>query len=490
MKRLSFIFVLAFVISNAIAQEKPITAFLNTTTFNVPEVSPFVENSIAFDPYSVTYTEFEKGKFKATVEITTIFKSNDTIRAFSKIALDSPVVTDTSLPKQAFMNQQRFTLHSGNYEMDINVTDINATEPKNFSTSQKLNIYYNDELPSMSDILLVDTYTKAATPSECTKSGYDFVPRISSFYPDNASSLLFYAELYNSTKLYADGKYILNYHISSAETLEEMKGLSFTQRIDVAPVNVVLKNIDISKLPSGNYYLVVEMRDRTNSIITSNSIFFQRSNTVLDYQLEEYRRLDDGEFANMPLNLDTVREYVRCLGPLMSDSERSYTKNLLRGDDSLAMRQFVYNFWLHRNPSDPQKAWNEYYAQVKRVNASFSTRRKKGYDTDRGYIYLKYGTPDKIVQEYNEPGAYPYEIWHYYEILNHHNKRFVFMSKDNATNEFSLIHSDMPGEIYNYRWQMEIYSRNYGEDYNNNIDQTENPDAFGTRAGDLYNNPR
>ena len=490
MKKLFLVSVMALFWLAAVSQEKSVTAFLATTTFNVPEVSPFVENAIAFDPTSVTYSEFEKGKFKATVEVTTIFRSNDTIRAFSKIALDSPIVTDSTADKAAFINQQRFILPSGSYDMEISVNDLNAHEQKSFTTTQKVVINYNDELPAMSDILLVDTYTKATTQSECTKSGFDFIPRVYSFYPDNTSSIVFYTELYNSNKLYADGKYILNYHISSAETFEEIKNQTYTQKIDVASVNPVLRTMDISKLPSGNYYLVVEMRDRTNSIITSNSIFFQRSNLALDYQLAELQHLDNADFDNMTLSIDTLREYVRCLGPLMSDTERDYTKTLLRSDDSLSMRQFVYNFWLRRAPSDPQKAWDTYFAQVKRVNMSFSTRRKRGYDTDRGYIYLKYGTPDKIVQEYNEPGAYPYEIWHYYEVNNYHNKRFVFMSKDNSTNDFSLIHSDMPGEIYNYRWQLEIYSRNYGEDYNNNIDQTENPEAFGTRAGELYNNPR
>lgn len=490
MRKLFFISMLVMLMASAAAQEKPVTAYLTTTTFDAPTVSPYVENAIAFDPYSVTYAEVEKGKFMAKLEITTIFRSDDTIRAFSKIALDSPVITDTLAPRSAFINQQRFTLPSGRYDMEITIVDINATEPKNFTTTQRVIVNFNDEVPAMSDILLVDTYTKATVQSECTKSGYDFVPRVYSFYPDNTSKMVFYAELYNSDKMYANGKYIVNYHISSAETLEELKELSVLQKIDVAPVNVLLRSIDISKLPSGNYYLIVEMRDRTNSIIASNSIFFQRSNVAVDNQLIALQHLGDGDFANMTLNIDTLREYVSCLGPLMDDSERDYTKALLRGDDTLSMRQFVYNFWTRRAPSDPQKSWNEYLAQVKRVNMSFSTRRKKGYDTDRGFVYLKYGTPDKIVQEYNEPGAYPYEIWHYYEVAAYHNKRFVFMSKDDSTNDFRLIHSDMPGEIYNYRWQMEIYSRNYGEDYNNNIDQTENPEAFGTRAGDLYNNPR
>ena len=111
--------------------------------------------------------------------------------------------------------------------------------------------------------------------------------------------------------------------------------------------------------------------------------------------------------------------------------------------------------------------------------------------SDRGYVYLKYGTPDKICEEPYEPGAFPYEIWHYYQVGNQRNKRFVFMSRDMVTNDYELIHSDVVGEINNYRWQMMIYSRFYGSEYTGDIiDQTEVPSAWGTRAGDLYQNPR
>ena len=90
----------------------------------------------------------------------------------------------------------------------------------------------------------------------------------------------------------------------------------------------------------------------------------------------------------------------------------------------------------------------------------------------------------------NEPGAYPYEIWHYYEVANQHNKRFVFMSKDSAANDYQLIHSDVVGEINNPRWQLEIYSRIYGQGYDQGVDQTEYEKGWGSHAGDLYNNPR
>ena len=65
------------------------------------------------------------------------------------------------------------------------------------------------------------------------------------------------------------------------------------------------------------------------------------------------------------------------------------------------------------------------------------------------------------------------------------------MSQDMVTNDYVLIHSDLIGEVNNPRWQTMIYSRFYGQGYSSDvIDQTETPGAWGTHAGDLYNNPR
>ena len=154
------------------------------------------------------------------------------------------------------------------------------------------------------------------------------------------------------------------------------------------------------------------------------------------------------------------------------------------------MQQFLFNFWSKRSPMNPKQGFEEYLSAVRRVNMSFKTSSYPGYRTDRGYVFLKYGQPDKIMESPNEPGAYPYEIWHYYEVANQHNKRFVFMSKDSAANDYQLIHSDVVGEINNPRWQLEIYSRIYGQGYDQGVDQTEYEKGWGSHAGDLYNNPR
>ena len=475
------------------AQKKSIQSFLSSTTYNVPGGTPFIENAIAFDCSSVVYKQFEPGKFKATVEIQTIFKQGDKICNYSKIALDSPVTVDTTLILGAFVDQQRFSLPNGEYAMEIMVKDLNNPEQIPYTSTQTVEIDYPANVPAVSDILLVDSYSKAAKNSEFTKSGYDLIPRIYSFYLANAKNLVFYAELYNSDKYYPDGgQYLVNYYIESYESGVKMKEFNFVKRMEVSNANILLNTINIQGLPTGNYYLVVEMRDRNNELLASNSVFFQRYNPGCEINLADLGATNvNNTFAAEITNLDTLREYLRCLNPRCSESERDYVNNLIKTDDKETMQQFLYNFWNTRAPLNPKEAWQEYYAQVKRVNASYSTRTKKGYMTDRGYVYLRYGTPDKICEEPFEPGAYPYEIWHYYAVAGQRNKHCVFMSQDMVTNDYQLIHSDLIGEVNNPRWQMMIYSRFYGPEYTGDIiDQTDAPGAWGTRAGDLYNNPR
>ena len=494
MKKIVMLLVLCVLLPFALtAQKKSLQSFLSYTTYCVPGDKPFVENALAFDCSSVVYNQFEPGKYKATVEVQTIFKQGDKVCNYSKIALDSPIVTDTSKVSGAFIDEQRFSLENGEYAMEITIKDLNNPQQIPFKAEQTVVVDFPADQPAVSDILLVESFQKAKVNTTLTKSGYDLIPRVYSFYPQQADKLSFYAELYNSNKFYQDGgQYLVNYYVEAYETNVKMKDFNFIKRVDVGQVNILLNTFDIKDLPTGNYYLVVEMRDRSNNLLASNSVFFQRYNPGCEVSLQDLAATNIlNTFAANIDNLDTIREYIRCLNPRCTEAERDYSNNLVKTDDLKTMQQFFYNFWATRAPINPKDAWQEYYNQVKRVNASYSTKTKKGYMSDRGYVYLKYGTPDKICEEPFEPGAFPYEIWHYYEVGGQRNKHFVFVSKDMVTNDYDLIHSDIVGEVSNPRWQMVIYSRFRGPDYTGDIiDQTEVPDAWGTRAGDLYRNPR
>ena len=489
MKKLGiFLVALLFSVVSANAQTKRLNPYVTTMAYNLPGETPYVETALAFESKSVTYKEFQPGKFKATLEIVTVFRKGEET-TFSKVALDSPIVTDTTQLDGAFINQQRFALPNGVYEMELSVTDKGSNKSVNISFTVEVD--FPKDMPAVSDILLFDTYTKAEKPSECTKSGYDFLPRVFPFYSASADKLNFYAELYNSDRLYDEGKYMVTYYIETAESSSMMNEYYYTKRFDVAKANSLINSIDIKNLPSGNYYLVVEMRDRSNTLICSSSVFFQRSNPGVSYALNDLSGVNIANtFVSDIDNIDTLRKYIRYLEPISSESERDYAFSLVKTADKTTMQQYLYNFWATRSPMTPNDAFREYLAAVHRVNISFSNISTPGYRTDRGYVFLKYGVPDQIVDQVDEPGAYPYQIWHYYTIANQHNKKFVFMTKDRSTNDYQLIHSDVVGELSNYRWKLEVYSRIYGEHYDEGIDQTDYEEGWGKHAGDLYDNPR
>ncbi len=112
---------------------------------------------------------------------------------------------------------------------------------------------------------------------------------------------------------------------------------------------------------------------------------------------------------------------------------------------------------------------------------------KRGYETDRGVTYINYGLPNQITNRENEPSSYPYIIWHYYKHPKRTNAKYVFYNPDLITNDYQLLHSTVPGEINNYRWEYILQQRNTSQQ---NLDQQTGDDHWGGRASDYFNNPR
>lgn len=476
------------------AQEKKVlNSYISYATFNVTGENPYqyIETYITFDRESLVYVKNADGQYEAEINITLLLKQGEAIKNFGKYTVKSPVEIDTANINGFFMDAQRYILPNGTYTLEVTMEDVNNKTEKPFTIEDEVVVDFPDNF-CISSILGLESYAKSEKESACTKNGYDLIPMIMPYYPENMNKLTFYAEIYNAKKqLGEDEKYLLNTYISTFETNTKVNNFAYAKRMNAKDTEVIINSMDISGLPSGNYYLVLEARNRNNEVIGLNRFFFQRSNnnyqidpTALESINTEY------VFSGRIKDIDTIREYIRTLYAISSEVERQYAENLVKTDDIRTMQQFFYTFWSSRNQIDPEEQWNEYYKQVQRVNASFSTSTKKGYRSDRGIVFLKYGTPDRIVESYNEPGAYPYEIWHYYTLGNQRNKKFVFMTRDIVTNDFYQIHSDAVGELSNYRWSNEIYFRTYGTYYDYNVDGTVNPNSYGDKAVDYYNNPR
>ena len=459
-------------------------AYFTYCTFNSPDNGPYIETYLSVVGNSAIYKKTENNTFQSKTEITLIFKQGDEIKKFKKYNLLSPEISDSLAEKVNFMDQQRISLPNGKYEFEISIRDLNSEKPP-FKSTQILTLDYPTTKISISDIELVESLKKTTTKSIITKSGYDIIPYTSDFYPESFEKIAFYSEIYNTNKVLGnDEAFLISYFIETYENNKLVANYKRFSRETAKSVNILLASFSIENLPSGNYNLVIEVRNKKNDLLVNKKIFFQRSNPKVTPLLISDDYLNSFVAKMSKKELDNN---IECIEPISSNIEINFAQNQLKGKDEELMRQYFYNFWITRNEIDPETEWKKYLEQVKIVNNLFSSQIKKGYKSDRGVIFLKYGAPNTRSEFLFEPSSYPYEIWHYYKIKRFSNKRFVFYDPSFGMNEYPLLHSDMPGHIINPQWKVQLHKRT-----NQPIDmESQDPRPYSQdKSNDYFNNPR
>lgn len=135
------------------------------------------------------------------------------------------------------------------------------------------------------------------------------------------------------------------------------------------------------------------------------------------------------EWPSRPFSLANPELALDALRHIASETELEE----LQSGSSVRRAEAFYQFWRNRD-RDTTTAYNEmmteYYLRVDESLRKYSTSRESdGYKTDRGRIYILYGTPtrsDRLLQ----PGGSPTEIW-IYETLK---RRFVFIDPTKTGN--------------------------------------------------------
>jgi len=468
------------------AEENKLQAMMNYTLFYSPQDGPYIETQLLVNGQSIEYIKNKSGKFQGSIEVLILFRKGEEIINFDKYELFSPEISDTANVDFNFLDVQRYVLENGEYEFEIQISDKNS-ESRPFISLNPLNINYPEDEIIISGIQLINEYSKTDEEGKLMKAGYEMIPFISNFYAEDQNKLTFYAEIYNSKTVLGDNKkFLISYYIETLETHAKLDGLIKHYKMDVDDVKILFHEFDIINLASGNYNLVIEMKDSQNKLVGKNTIFFQRNNPRIFLSEEDFAKIiTKNTFTDKITDLDLIRDNIKSLDAISTPIEQSFIYAHVETADLNTLQKFLYDFWYKRDPLKAEEAWDNYAIEVNKVNAAYSTDIRKGYETDRGRAYLKYGPPNSISESYNEPYSYPFEIWHYYKLFDgQNNKRFVFYSEQLDTNEFFLIHSDATGELANYRWQQILNKR---VDPGFNLDDGVSEDTWGGNSSNYWN---
>ncbi len=480
-------------------------ARFNYAKYYAPDDGPYIETFMTVIGNSATFVKNENNKFQASVAITYLFKQNGEVVDFRKYNLMSPEVEDTSLSMPNFIDIQRISLANGAYNLEVIIQDVNRKSAANDSTGTGMakpfkmtdvfTIDFNDKTVQISDIAFIESFTKTSTPNVLSKSGYDMVPYVSNYFPENISEMIFYSEIYNLLDIVgAENKVLLKYYIESYETKQAIDKYNKFQRLQADKVNVVFSKFDIKDLPSGNYNLVIEIRNQQNEVLVDKRYYLQRNNPGAQFAFQDLDALDiNATFIGSVTSMDVMRDYILCVQPIAESREKKFSENLLLSEDITLMKQFFFNFWVARNALNPEQEWAGYKLVVDNVNREFSTMITKGYATDRGRIYLQYGAPNIMRERKHEPETYPFQIWQYNELNGKMNQKFLFYNNSFADQDYQLLHSNVLGEMQTKNWIYYLRSNttsptNLTDDLDNEVGILVD-ENYGSSALEIWENP-
>jgi GWxTD domain-containing protein len=233
------------------------------------------------------------------------------------------------------------------------------------------------------------------------------------------------------------------------------------------------------------------MLDREGKVVCTQFRDFSR-NKILESTYTPPTSLDiSNTFAVRYTSSDSLYAHIQSCLPIAESVERNTIDNILSNVDLQTRQSFMYTFWYRRNSTNPEKAWNDYYQEVRAVQKEFGTKIKAGWQTDRGRVYLQYGKPSTRIVRNNDPDYWPFEIWHYYQTNNNlHNKRLLFYNTS-LNGDFELLHSDIANEVTNFDWKNMVRTRQMNDPNTvNRLKNNQRQDPYsGDELEDLWYNP-
>lgn len=473
-------------------KERNIQVFFDYKNFASGGTDNYVETYLQFTAYTIKHQLNKFGKLQGELEITQIIKQEEKIVDFKKYSLKTPEVIDSVY--EDFTDVQRFSLDPGFYQLELVIKDVLSSPVKEVTAEQNIEVKpLNEDHISVSDIELIAAASQTDENSNFTKSGYHIIPQVINFYDEQTDKIAYYIEIYQSDQFIPEQGFVLKHYIEDYTSGKIISNTERIKRMSTGAVVPYIGFIPIVTLESGNYELVIELLNKNQERIYKSEVFFQRSNPSADVQMEDIADVDiDNSFVqNIPK--DSLLYTFESVMPIASINERKTIVQEMRRikksgeftqNDELKIRKFIHLFWKKTDPVETEVAFYKYQDQVRYTEEEFGTAIMEGFRSDRGRVFLQYGPPNSVVDRPNEPSSYPYQIWHYYKIGKFSNKKFVFYQPDLVNNDYEILHSDLQGEIKNYRWQHDLHKRNSP---NGNIDDPNdgNYDHFGGNS-DIY----
>ncbi len=434
---------------------------------------------------SVEFKEMttREGYVQASVNFTIIISKDGKIVSFEKFTLNSPALKTF----QDFLDVKRFAVEPGNYILKIEAVDNHNPENKlDIERSVIVNNY--SKAVELSDVQLFGKVEQSDESNPLAKNGIYMEPLNYGVVTEDIDVLNIYTEVYLNTgsKDLLFVKYGIYDGFSEAGGKEVMRKV---KKLDNQSSQPLILQLPVDKIPTGNYRVELEVMDKTKAVLISKFANFTRSNAKFDLEYwKTYNDKEDYSFVN-DMTADEVEYGLRATSPIVFEPKKSLLDYIIKDAPLRAQKKFLFSIWKEKEPRNTEQHYFQYLTIAKAVDLEYNSNVGYGFETDRGYIFLRYGKPNSVLTIDQEPESYPYEIWYFNQVeeTTQTNVRFLFYNKSLVAKDYKLLHSTCRGEAQNPAWEVELYGRAPDVQEQNKIDAVQVGDGWDRKARQYFN---
>ena len=469
-----------------LAQSSAVGVRLATRQFLTPDGAPYLEVQAEIMAQGLQWLMSNDSLYRAAVEWTVVaYDTTGAVAGFSKATARTG-----ALPYPGdVVDIARIPLDPGPHVLELTVSDLAVPDVPALRHEMVVDVDAPNAL-DISDLFLVQAVAQSGREAtSLTRSGREILPLVDQRISAGIEFVPFYGEVYGTDMQFgADSAFLI---VAGFQTPEGtwVEGTQRFFRESAAPVLPVLESIPVPE--AGVYDLTVEVQTPERSLVVARSLPIEV--VALDVQDAAEAATTLSPFVLQHQDRDSLHAMVESLLPIADAGERRSIEYSLKGADLRTLQSFLDQFWLSRSPQDPAAAWREYRREVAIANSEYgSCPNREGHETDMGWILLRYGRPNTIVQRHNGTQYYPYEIWHYHKAGQFNNRRFLFYTPQVVGECFELLHSDHPQEIRNADWLDILKTRELGHSVaETSVNQLGRRDTYSREEPeDLFFNPR
>jgi len=431
--------------AQTVSPRAPILLNLDFSRFRYDDQSCYLEIYYGFHPQQVTF-HYTDARYQGGVLLSTKIKKNGT----NEIIVDekSPLEISEADTGQAWyhgplISQAGYAVPHGEYVMEVIASDLKEPSRRDSISLDLIITPYGSDL-AVSDIELCKNITRSDQKDNLYyKNALVVIPYPSLVYGSATNPVMYcYAELYNVKPgvTYTVKTEILDANGTSVREQERQTEFISNNSIEVG-------TIPVTSFLSGKYqYRLTLLDDNRNEVIQNDKEFF-----ILNPHLstpQPTAGLSKAIFTS--LSGEELVEEFEFARYVARDQEKRMFKELVT---TQAKGEFMFDFWgkVARGRADlPPIMRREYLERVEIANQRYSAFRKKGWEADRGRVFIVYSEPDQVERVPSEPNAKPYEVWYYFEIEG--GAEFYFVDR-RGFGELELVHSTKRGELYDEGWE-------------------------------------